>query len=301
MSDSADSGLLRIGELSRRLGVSDHALRAWERRYGLLRPVRTSGGFRLYSEADLERVRRMQAHLARGLSTAEAARAALAEVPADGVAAHRGTGDDADLVSSARQTLTRALDHLDEPGAHAVIDRLLGAVTIETALREVLLPCLRSIGDRWQRGTVSVAQEHFASNVIRGRLASIARGWGHGHGPRALLACVPGEQHDIALLSFGIVLNRRGWQVHFFGADTPIDDLLHLARQHPTDLTVLASSSPQRFTEHADELARLAEIAPLALGGPGATPAIAESIGARILHGDPVTAAELVAAEHRPT
>ena len=68
-------GLLRIGELSRRVGVSDHVLRAWERRYGLLKPVRSAGGFRLYSEADEGRVRRMQAHLAGGLSAAEAARA----------------------------------------------------------------------------------------------------------------------------------------------------------------------------------------------------------------------------------
>lgn len=301
VSDSADSGLLRIGELSRRLGVTDHALRAWERRYGLLRPIRTTGGFRLYSEADLERVRRMQAYLARGLSAAEAARAALADGPAEVVPAHGGTWDEANLLSGARQALTRALDDLDESAAHAVIDRLLGAVTLETALREVLLPYLRSIGDRWQVGTVSVAEEHFASNVIRGRLTSLARGWEHGHRPRALLACVPGELHDIALLSFGIVLNRRGWQVHFFGSDTPIDDLRRLALDRPTDLIVLVSSVPQRFAEHTEELARLAEVAPLALGGPGATPTIAEGIGARMLQGDPVTAAELVAAEHRPT
>jgi DNA-binding transcriptional MerR regulator len=69
--------MLRIGELSRRLGVSDHVLRAWESRYGLLQPVRSPGGFRLYSEADESRIRRMQAYLADGLSAAEAARAAL--------------------------------------------------------------------------------------------------------------------------------------------------------------------------------------------------------------------------------
>jgi DNA-binding transcriptional MerR regulator len=69
------SAELRIGELSRRLGVSDHVLRAWERRYGLLRPMRSPGGFRLYSEDDERRVRRMQVHLSRGLSAAEAARA----------------------------------------------------------------------------------------------------------------------------------------------------------------------------------------------------------------------------------
>src|ERR1700750_1266606 len=71
--------VLRIGELSRRLGVSDHVLRAWESRYGLLQPVRSAGGFRLYSEADESRVRRMQAHLARGLFAAEAAPSGLGE------------------------------------------------------------------------------------------------------------------------------------------------------------------------------------------------------------------------------
>ena len=77
MNSPADRPLLRIGELSRRLGVSDHVLRAWENRYGLLQPVRSPGGFRLYSEADEARVRQMQAYLADGLSAAEAARAAL--------------------------------------------------------------------------------------------------------------------------------------------------------------------------------------------------------------------------------
>src|SRR5919107_4592338 len=74
-----DRALLRIGELARRLGVSQDVLRAWERRYGLLEPVRSSGGFRLYTAADEQRVRRMQSHLARGLAAAQAAQAALAE------------------------------------------------------------------------------------------------------------------------------------------------------------------------------------------------------------------------------
>src|SRR5881275_42754 len=69
----------RIGELSRRVGVSDHLLRAWETRYGLLHPTRSPGGYRLYSQADAERIGRMQAHLAAGLSAAEAAEAVLAE------------------------------------------------------------------------------------------------------------------------------------------------------------------------------------------------------------------------------
>ena len=99
MDQETSSAVLRIGELARRVGVSDHVLRAWERRYGLLRPVRSPGGYRLYSDADERRIRRMQAHLAAGLSAAEAARAALSEElagPQQGRTGSVGSGDMAD-------------------------------------------------------------------------------------------------------------------------------------------------------------------------------------------------------------
>src|SRR6266536_4796258 len=235
--------LLRIGELSRRLGVSDHVLRAWERRYGLLRPVRSVGGFRLYSDADLERVRRMQAYLAEGLSAAEAARAAVdgeRSEPAVRVEPTAGFATEA-------AALARAFDGYDEPAAQAVLDRLFGTLTVETVLREVLLPYLHELGERWARGAASVAQEHFASNVIRGRLASLGRGWGHGRGPRAVLACAPDELHDIALLAFGVVLNRAGWRIGYLGASTPIGDLIRLAGATRPDLVVVSATRPERF------------------------------------------------------
>ena len=290
VSELSPPGVLRIGELSRRLGVSDHVLRAWERRYGLLRPVRTTGGFRLYSEADLDRVRRMQAYLAHGLSAAQAARAAVDGEPPAGT----GAGGPAyrDGLMDVAATLAAALDEFDEPAAHAVLDRLLGTLTVETVLRDVVLPYLRALGDRWERGEVSVAQEHFASNLIRGRLAGLARGWGHGHGPRAILACLPDELHDIALLAFGIVLNRNGWRIDYLGANTPLDDLIRMAHAHRPDLIVLVGSAPERFDGLTDDLLRLARLAPVALAGSGATPALADAVGARLLTDDPVTAAE---------
>src|SRR5271165_5175790 len=190
-----DRPLLRIGELSRRLAVSDHVLRAWENRYGLLQPVRSPGGFRLYSEADGRRIRRMQAYLADGLSAAEAARAALSGDastrpgrPAGPPLASAGDG----LSAALRQ----ALVSFDEPAAHAVLDRLLADLSVPAVLRDVVLPYLAELGERWQRGTASVAMEHFASNVIRGRLAGLARGWGSGHGPQALLACPPALREE---------------------------------------------------------------------------------------------------------
>src|SRR5512144_2665883 len=114
--------VLRIGELSRRLGLSARVRRAREGRYGLLHPQRSASGYRLYSQADEDRVRRMQAHLVRGLSAAEAARAALDEdqaTPAD-VLDHLDGGQLArpEGLAATAGALTQALDALDEPAAH---------------------------------------------------------------------------------------------------------------------------------------------------------------------------------------
>ncbi len=194
--------LLRIGELSRRLGVSDHVLRAWESRYGLLQPVRSAGGFRLYSGADESRVRRMQAHLARGLSAAEAARAALGEDNGAQAGLGRAAGPRraAPAAGELSGDLRQALDAFDEPAAQAVLDRLVSDLSLTAVLRDVVVPYLTELGERWERGTASVAQEHFASNVIRGRLAGLARGWGNGPAPAPSWPAPRGELRDLALI-----------------------------------------------------------------------------------------------------
>jgi MerR family transcriptional regulator, light-induced transcriptional regulator len=291
MELAGDRPLLRIGELSRRLGVSDHVLRAWESRYGLLQPVRSPGGFRLYSEADEMRIRRMQAYLAEGLSAAQAARAAL-----DGVGAPLGPFPQPRLAAAAGSepcaALRHALDAFDEPAAQAVLDRLLADLSLPAVLRDVVLPYLSDLGGRWQHGTASVAMEHFASNVIRGRLAGLARGWGSGHGQQALLACPPGEQHDMALMVFGIVLNRNGWRIDYLGTSTPVEELERaLDATHP-ELVVLAATIGGTLEPLRPQLASLARRAALALAGAGATPQIAAAVGARLMAGDPVTEAE---------
>ena len=285
------SPVLRIGELSRRLGVSDHVLRAWEARYGLLQPVRSAGGFRLYSEADALRVRRMQAHLADGLSAAEAARAVLGQDSrADGRAG--GTDRVPTTESELSGALRQALDAFDEPAAQAILDRLLSDLSLTAVLRDVVLPYLTELGERWERGTASVAQEHFATNVIRGRLAGLARGWGNGHGPRAVLACPPGELHDLALMVFGIVLHRSGWRIDYLGMDTPLTELTRtVTARHPA-LVVIAATLPETLRPLAAQLTALAQRAPLAVAGAGATPEIASTVGARLMMRDPVTEAE---------
>jgi len=290
MDSASDRPLLRIGELSRRLGVSDHVLRAWETRYGLLQPVRSPGGFRLYSEADESRIRRMQAYLAEGLSAAEAARAALDGGPG----AHPREPAGPAAGGEAFAGLRRALDAFDEPAAQAVLDRLMAELSLPAVLRDVILPYLADLGERWQRGTASIAAEHFASNLIRGRLAGLARGWGSGHGPQALLACPPGELHDIPLMIFGIVLNRNGWRIGYLGPSTPVGELARAAGASHPDLVVLAATVPETLEPLQPELTSLARHVPLALAGAGATPQLARATGARLMAGDPVTEAEQI-------
>src|SRR6186997_972633 len=231
---TAGEKLLRIGELSRRVGVPVESLRAWERRYGLLTPSRTQGGFRLYGEDDVARVLAMRANLERGLFAAEAARLALADDVGDEPAAP-GPVVDAD-------ELAAALDRFDEAGAQRALDSLLAALTLDVVLRDVLLPYLHELGERWELGEVSVAQEHFASNLLRGRLTALARGWDRGGGPRALLACVEGERHDLALVGFGLALRGHGWRISYLGADTPVASLVEAAHELSPDVVVVSGT-----------------------------------------------------------
>ena len=294
MDTPEGSPVLRIGELSRRLGVSDHVLRAWESRYGLLQPVRSAGGFRLYSEADAGRVRRMQAHLARGLSAAEAAQAVLGEDtgPARTLAGPPGrTAPRRRRVSCPEPSGRPSTPSTSQPRRQSWTGSCPTSPST-TVLRDVVLPYLTGLGERWERGTASIAQEHFASNVIRGRLAGLARGWGNGHGPRAVLACPPGELHDLALMVFGIVLNRSGWRIDYLGMSTPVEELTQTVDARRPDLVVLAATLPEHIEPHATQLTALARLAPLALAGAGATPELAAAAGARLLTGDPVTEAE---------
>jgi len=172
-----------------------------------------------------------------------------------------------------------------------VPDRLLADLSVPAVLRDVVLPYLADLGERWQLGTASVAMEHFASNLIRGRLAGLARGWGSRHGPQALLACPP-ELHDTALTVFGIVLHSNGWRIGYLGASTPVEELERAAGSSRPDLLVPAVTVSETLEPLRPELASLARRTPLALVGAGATTQTATAVGARLMAGDPVTEAE---------
>ncbi len=287
--DNANTvGTLRIGELARRTGVTPELLRAWEQRYGLLRPSRSPGGFRLYSAQDEGHVRAMTALIAEGLSAAEAARHALADddFPAPGA--------EGPLVADLAARLRAALDAFDAERAHAVFDQILASVSVETLVREVVLPYLSELGHRWERGDASIAQEHFASNLLRGRLLGLAREWARGPGPALVLACPPGEEHDLGLIMCGIALAARGRRVVFLGASTPVETLREAVAATRPEAVVLAVTTPAPLQAHRDELRALANETVVLIGGAGATEHAVAAIGARAVRGDPVDVARAI-------
>jgi DNA-binding transcriptional MerR regulator len=283
-------GYLRIGQLARRTGVSPELLRAWEQRYGLLQPTRTAGGFRLYSADDEARVQRMQSLVSGGLAAAQAAHLILSgDEPAP-----QATPPPAAPLADAADDLTASLDRLDEQAANAALDRLFAAYTVELVLQEVVLPYLHRLGDRWEAGEISVAQEHFASNLLRGRLLGLAQGWGQGQGPGAILACLPGEHHELGLLAFGVALRRRGWRITYLGTDSPIDAVADTSRTLAPAVVVLLGMTPERFLDHAREIEQLATQVPVVIAGTGATPEIARQTQTHVLDQDPVSAAAII-------
>lgn len=227
--------------------------------------------------------------IASGLAPAEAARRALdpaagADGETDGIAAAGGAG----LVAGFRESLALAFSAFDDRAADRVLDRAVAVLSIDALLDDVMLPVLRGLeGD-------TIGQEHFASSLIRGRLLALARGWGGGEGPLAVLACPEGEQHDLGLIAFGLALRARGWRIGFLGANMPIAAIVTAAGEMDPAVVVLCALTRGAFDGSEPELAQLGERTNLHLAGPGTPDALAEVIGATYLSAGPISAAALV-------
>jgi MerR family transcriptional regulator, light-induced transcriptional regulator len=279
---------VRISELSRRVGVAPETLRAWERRYGVLHPARTPSGYRVYGLDDELRARRMRQLIDGGWAAGEAAHAVTAQAAATG---WRGAPPGRPRDEAADELLA-ALLRFDAAAANVAFDRVLAARTLDSTLRDVVLPLLREVGAGWERGEVSVGQEHFASELLTGRLRGLAREWGGGLGPSAVLACPSGERHDLGLLCCGLALHHRGWRITYLGADTPAVALeAAVEAVDPAQVVIGAVMQGPLHAAVRNGLGALAERVPVALGGAGAAGDVAAAIGATYVEDDAVAGA----------
>ena len=284
------------------------AVRAWETRYGIPAPERTSGGLRLYSEEELARVRAMRELVSEGIAPAEAARMVADAAPAPTEALTPASGADesgsavadggyasAGALEALAAQLGERLEEFDESGAQATLDRLFAQFSAEVVVANVVLPALRKIGDGWRDGGVAIAQEHFGTTVLRERLLALARGWDRGIGPRAVLACPPGELHDLGLIAFGLSLRTQGWRVTYLGQNTPLETLVPTVERLAPSAVVLAATMTQSLDAIAGDLAAIADRTRLYLGGAAATGVELERLNT--LPESPADAARVVAGD----
>ena len=238
------SPTLNIAALTRRTGVSPDTIRKWEQRYGVLRPERTTGGQRRYTELDVARVEWLKARLAEGFRIGEAA----ALLGPGGMA----VGGPEELL----RTLVDATRTSDVVTVTATVEQALLTLAPETAFAEVLAPALVEIGELWSVGELSVAQEHLVSAAVRSALQRLLADRRASVRGMAVLACAPGERHEIGLLMLAVLLRADGWQVAYLGADTPAREAVRLARGLGASVVAFSASREDAAARLATGLRR---------------------------------------------
>ncbi|HEY6923736.1 MAG TPA: MerR family transcriptional regulator [Steroidobacteraceae bacterium] len=217
-------------------GVKTITLRAWERRYGLIRPTRTPKGHRLYTHADIEQIRRVLALLDRGVQIGHI-NEALTSQQAPGRPARRGKWD------AQLERIAAAVSRFDEEDLDSICDEALAIHSIEQVTHELLLPALVRLGERWKGHAGGIAEEHFLAAYLRSKLgARLQRPSRYARGPRLMVACAPLEFHEIGLLLFALEARAAGFRITLLGADNPLAELAAAHRQAQSDALVISSS-----------------------------------------------------------
>lgn len=275
----------------RETGVPADTFRAWERRYHVPVPYRTATGQRLYSERDIALVRWLRERTEEGLTISQAVRL-LEQGSEDEHASSRPAA-----WSTLKQQLVETLLRLDAPGAEGILGQAFALYSVDEVCLRLIAPALVTIGEGWHAGTISVGQEHFATQLLRRKLQQLFAVYDVVSGHTTIVAaCAPGEYHDVGLLILALLLVRRGFCVIYLGADTPLEGLLPVVMQVEPALVALSAMTPATAPAVEQVAAALADMPdpPLVVvGGGGITEAGA---GARytLAHGDAGAAAEQI-------
>ena len=262
---------MNITALSQRTGVAAETLRKWEQRYAVLRPDRTPGGQRRYTELDVARVQWLLDRLAEGYRIGDAATLLGEAQPV------------ARAPAEFRRAIYEAALRTDAGAVARLLDQAFALLPHDDALVRVVHPVLQQVGDGWAEGELSIAQEHLVSSAIRARLHRFVDGRGGDRGT-AVLACVPRERHELGLLMLAGAMANDGWAIAYLGADTPLDEAVDAAAA--TGASILCLSVTLR--DNGARLKRLAAPRRLhaVVGGPGASGAVARRLGAQYLDGN---------------
>ena len=213
-----------LGAVVRLTGLSPHVLRAWERRYGAVRPLRSDGGTRRYRESDIARLKLLREAVDAGHPIGQVARLSNKEL------ARRGARTEG-LPGLTLEPFLDALKRFDGPEAERLLALQLAALGPEQFAKLVALPLLGQIGDLWHRGRLCVGSEHLASAILRSLLGVALRpSRMFVHTPPILFATPSGERHELGLLAAAVVTAGAGGNALFLGPDLPIQEVVVAAR-----------------------------------------------------------------------
>lgn len=263
--DYSDEPRFNIKSVSQKTEIQAVTIRAWERRYSLLSPKRATNGYRLYSERDIAVLQWTKSRIESGVSISssvnefrlmtDSGKWPEAVITDKGPLAAR-SGEKLSAETAVRQLLQALIRH-DEKMAAMIFEDILGSFDLIALFENVLAPILIDIGERWARGEIKVATEHFASNFIQSRLQSIFQSLPmRSSAPRIMIGCAPNELHVLGSLMLAVLLRNAGYRVEFLGPDIPLEDLSDYAAEETPKMVILSAT----LVESAQELAKLPQM-----------------------------------------
>ncbi|TMW73626.1 MerR family transcriptional regulator [Alteribacter natronophilus] len=222
-------GKYNIKAVSKLLGIQAGTLRAWERRYEIIEPVRNQAGHRLYTDEHVAILKWLLNKVEKGFTIGQAV--GLLE---DEEITEIGTESEQhdDRVSGMRNDLLDALLHFREQKSNQILDQAFAMFTVEKVMNGILVDLLYEVGQLWEKGEITTAHEHYISAFLRTKIGSIFHTLPtDGLLPRVICVCGPDETHEIGLLIFTLYLRRRGYEVIYLGAGIPEKDLATVVEQ----------------------------------------------------------------------
>jgi DNA-binding transcriptional MerR regulator/uncharacterized membrane protein len=235
----------RIHMASEMSGVSEGLIRAWERRYGVLKPRRTPSGYRAYTLSDIEILKRLKKLTEEGVAIAEAVRLLPqirreVKAEASSVDAPERRAPKGDQYAVWRASVLEAAGRLDQQAIEEVLDEAMASVPPVTFFDEVLAPLQREVGEKWHAGALPVAEEHLVTQAARQRVMTLLQQAPRRAKHHVVCACFPNEDHELGLMGAALRFRHAGWRVTFLGARTPLEHLSRVVRAVMPDLVAIS-------------------------------------------------------------
>lgn len=235
----------RIHIASEMTGVSEGLIRAWERRYGVLKPRRTASGYRAYTQGDIEVLKRLKKLTEEGVSIAEAV-GLLPQIKQE-AKDHLEAQESPRIAPAAeqygrwRQEVLVAAERLDQQVIERVLDEAMASLPPVAFFDDVLMPLQREVGERWHAGQMTIAEEHLVTQAARQRVLTLLHQAPKRARAHVVCACFPHEDHELGLMGVALRFRHAGWRVTFLGARTPPEHLARVARMLSPELIALSS------------------------------------------------------------